>query len=137
MSHPHAQLVARGYEAVARGDFDALGMFLADDVVWHVPGRGLISGDYHGRDGVIRFFSTAQQLTDGTMRVELHDVAATDHHAFAIQTNHATRNGTTLEARAVAVFDIRDDRAAEVWFFTTRQDDNAAFWSSDATGGQP
>lgn len=129
MSHPHAQLVARGYDAVARGDLDALADVLADDVVWHVPGNGLISGDYHGHDGVVEFFTKAQQLANGTMRVELHDITATDEHTFAIQTNRAERDGKTLEARAVAVFDVRDDKAAEVWFFTNSQDDNDQFWS--------
>lgn len=129
MSHPHAQLVARGYEAVARGDLDALGKFLDDDIVWHVPGKGLISGDYHGRDGVVEFFTTAQQLSQGTMRVDLHDVAATNDHTFAIQTNRAERNGKTLEARAVAVFDVRDDKVAEVWLYTNSQYDNDQFWS--------
>lgn len=129
MTHPHAQIVARGYGAVARGDLDALASVLADDIVWHVPGRGLISGDYHGHDGVAAFFTKAQQLANGTMRVELHDIAATNDHTFAIQTNRAERDGKTLAARAVAVFHVRDGKAAEVWFFTNSQYDNDAFWS--------
>lgn len=129
MTHPHVELVARGYDAVARGDLDALARVLADDIVWHVPGKGLISGDYHGHDGVVAFFTKAQQLANGTMRVQLHDIAATNDHTFAIQTNRAERDGKTLEARAVAVFDVRDDKAAEVWFYTNSQYDNDQFWS--------
>ena len=129
MTHPNAQLVARGYEAVARGDLDALAEVLADDIVWHVPGRGLISGDYRGKDGVLGFFAKAQQLSNGTMRVELHDIASTDDHTFVMQVNRAERNGETLTARLVAVFDVRGGKAAEAWFFTDSQYDNDAFWS--------
>lgn len=129
MTHPHAQLVAGGYDAVARGDLEALADVLADDIVWHVPGDGRISGDYQGIDGVREFFTTAQQLSHGTMRVELHDIAATDDHTFAIQTNRAERDGKVLDARAVAVFRVRDGKGTEVWFFTNSQYDNDAFWS--------
>lgn len=129
MTHPHAELVSSGYAAVADGDLDALAAVLADDIVWHIPGNGLISGDYQGHDGVVEFFTMAQQLANGTMRVELHDIAATDDHAFALQTNRAERNGETLEARAVAVFHVRDGKAAEVWFFTNSQHANDQFWS--------
>ena len=129
MAHPHAQLVASGYDAVARGDLDALAAVLAEDILWHVPGQGVISGDYRGRDGVVEFFTKAQELSNGTMRVELHDISATDDHTFAIQTNRAERNGKTLNARVAAVFHVRDGKAAEVWFFTNSQYDSDAFWS--------
>ena len=30
--------------------------FFAEDILWHVGGRGQLAGDYRGRDAVYRFF---------------------------------------------------------------------------------
>lgn len=129
MAHPNEQVLRKGYEAVAQGDFAAAAETLAEDVVFHVPGAGLISGEYRGRDAVFEFFAKSQQLSGGTFRIELHDVAATDEHAIALQINRAERNGKTLEARVVGVYHVRAGKASEAWFLTDTQDENDEFWS--------
>lgn len=129
MAHPNEQLLRKGYEAFAQGDLETVKEIFAEDIVFHVPGRGLISGEYKGRDEVFGFFAKGQELSGGTLRIELHDVAATDDHAIALQMNRGERNGKTLAARVVAVYHVRDGKAAECWFFTDSQDENDRFWS--------
>ncbi len=129
MGHPNEELLRKGLEAFARGDLDTVKEILAEDIVFHVPGRGMISGEYRGRDAVLGFFAKGQQLSGGTLRIEHHDVAATDEHAIALQINRAQRNGKTLEARVVGVYHIREGRATEAWFLTDSQDENDDFWS--------
>lgn len=129
MAHPNEELLRSGYGAFARGDVDAVKEIFADDVVFHVPGQGLISGEYRGREAVLEFFARGQTLSGGSLRIELHDIAATDEHAIALQINHAERNGRTLAARVTGVYHIRAGRAAEAWFLTDNQDENDRFWS--------
>jgi uncharacterized protein len=46
--------VARGYvEAVSKRDMSTVGMLLADDVVWHQPGAGDLSGTFRGKGEVL------------------------------------------------------------------------------------
>jgi ketosteroid isomerase-like protein len=45
---PNVKIVRRGYAAFNNGDTSALAALIAENVVWHVPGRSLIAGDYHG-----------------------------------------------------------------------------------------
>jgi len=129
MAHPNEELLRRGYEAFAQGDLKAVKEIFVEDIVFHVPGRGLMSGEYRGREAVLGFFAKGQELSGGTLRIELHDVAATDEHAIALQINRAERNGKTLAARVVAVYHIRDGKAAEAWFLTDSQDENDQFWA--------
>jgi ketosteroid isomerase-like protein len=49
MSHVNEELVGRAYEAVATGAVGSVLDRFDEDVVWHVGGRNLLSGDYHGR----------------------------------------------------------------------------------------
>jgi len=67
------------------------------------------------------------ELSGGTYRQELHDIAATDEHAIALVIVHAERNGTTIEYRSAEAFHIRDGVATEAWFMNDTPDDD--FWS--------
>lgn len=129
MAHPNEDLLRKGYEAFAQSDLGTVKEIFADDIVFHVPGRGLISGEYRGRDAVFGFFAKGQELSAGALRIELHDVAATDEHAITLQINRAERGGKTLEARIVAVYHLRDGKATEARFFTDSQYENDEFWS--------
>jgi ketosteroid isomerase-like protein len=129
MAHPNEEMLRRGYEAFAQGDLEAVKEIFPEDIVFHVPGRGLISGEYRGREAVLGFFAKGQELSGGTLRIELHDVAATDEHAIALQINRAERNAKTLAARVVGVYHIRGGKASEAWFLTDSQDENDQFWS--------
>lgn len=129
MAHRNEELLRTGYEAFGRGDLETVKEVFSEDIVFHVPGRGLISGEHRGRDSVFGFFAKGQQLSGGSLQIELHDVAATDEHAIALQTNRAERNGKTLDARVVGVYHVREGKATEAWFLTDSQDENDEFWS--------
>lgn len=129
MAHRNEELLRTGYEAFGRGDLETVKEVFSEDIVFHVPGRGLISGEYRGRDAVFGFFAKGQQLSGGSLQIELHDVAATDEHAIALQANRAERNGKTLGARVVGVYHVREGKATEAWFLTDSQEENDEFWS--------
>lgn len=116
--HPNAQLVRRAYDAFQRGDLDGLRRdFFAADIKYHVPGRSQLAGDLEGADAVLDLFRKLFELTDGSYRVELHDVLATDEHAVALGRQFASRPGTSLEDIYCQVFHVRDGKLSEVWFF--------------------
>ncbi len=122
--HPNVELVRRGYQAFADGDMAWMKENLAGDIVWHVPGNNPLSGDKVGIDPVLAFFGQTIQMTEGTFRIELHDVVGGEDHVVALTTATGSRpDGRTLVNRAAQIFHVRDGKAAEVWNFT---DDQAA-----------
>jgi ketosteroid isomerase-like protein len=116
MAHPNEDRFREGYAAFQRGDLDALrNDYLADDIVWHSPGRNPLSGDYRGIDEVMQAFGKIIEETGGNFRLEIHDCVANDEHAVVIGTVHGERNGNVLDDHYTHVVHMRDGKVSESW----------------------
>ena len=130
MAHPNEDLVRAGFAAFTRGDIDALrAQYFASDIRWHVPGRSPLASDYAGAAQVVEFFGRLFELSQGTLRLELHDVLANDEHAVALYTVRAEREGRRLEDNMVATFHVRDGKITEAWTQATDLYASDEFWS--------
>lgn len=127
--HPNLELLRRGYAAYGAGDMDTINELFADDVVWHIGGRSALSGDYEGKEQVFGFFAKLLELSDGTSKVEVHDLLASDDHGVAVVKESATRGGSSHEGNAVHVFHLRDGRVTEFWDAQTDQYAADEFWA--------
>jgi ketosteroid isomerase-like protein len=128
MSEQNAQLIRDGYEAFAQGDIPAvLGLF-DEDIDWHVPGRSPLSGDYHGRDGVMGFFTKSMELSNGTLKVEVDEVVADGDRVVVFSTVSARRNGRSLSAPEVHCWRLSDGKAVEFREFQGDQQNEDEFW---------
>lgn len=129
MSHPNHDLIKRAYDAFGRGDIPTVLGILDKGIRWHVPGQSPLSGDYIGHEQVLGFFQKSMELSGGTLRIELHDIVASDAVVFVLCTLSATRSGKQAEFLAVHLWRIFDSRAIE---FREFQGDEAAenkFWA--------
>jgi uncharacterized protein len=127
--HPNLELLRRGYAAYGSGDMDTINELFADDVVWHVAGRSSLSGDYNGKEQVFGFFAKLQEMSEGTSKVEVHDLLANDEHGVAVVTESATRSGRNHGGNATHVFHLRDGQVTEFWDAQTDQYAADEFWS--------
>jgi ketosteroid isomerase-like protein len=69
--HPNARIVESFYAVQRRfyaGDDVAaeLRRLLAGNVVWHVPGRSAIAGEYRGREQVLAYFTLRREIATVT-----------------------------------------------------------------------
>ena len=127
--HQNVELLRQGYDAFAKGDMDALRDLFAEDVVWHVPGNNLLSGDYEGRDAVFGFFGKLLQETGGSFRQDVHDILANDTHGVALVEFHAERGGKTFDGRSVHVMHVDNGQLTEFWNFLEDTTEADEFWS--------
>ncbi len=127
--HPNAALLRNGYEAFNKGDMATLREMFSEDMVWHVPGNNLLTGEHRGRDAVFAFFARIAELSGGTYRAELHDVLANDEHAVGLARATGNRQGKQLDTRDVAIYHVRNERITEAWTFTEDQRVTDEFWS--------
>jgi ketosteroid isomerase-like protein len=127
--HPNLELLRRGYAAYSAGDMDTINELFADDVVWHVAGRSPLSGDYNGKEQVFGFFARLQEMSEGSSKVEVHDLLANDEHGVAVVTESATRSGRDHVGSAAHVFHLRDGQVTEFWDAQTDQYAADEFWS--------
>jgi ketosteroid isomerase-like protein len=126
--HPNEELLRREYEARAARDDDAIAELLHDEVVWHVPGRSSIAGDYSGIEEVLAYIRRRRDLVDGTFEITVHDILANDEHGLVIASGRAIRDGRTFEWRAHGLYRFRDGRIAECWVLPEDQDAFDAVW---------
>ena len=126
--HPNAELFRKGYAAFSAGDMDTVRSLFAPDIVWHVSGKNHTSGDYEGVDSVLQLFGQYFQETDGTFKVDLHDIVANDVHGVAIATLAGQKDGKSLSDRYVHVVHMKDGLQTESWIFAENPDVIDDFW---------
>jgi hypothetical protein len=127
--HPNEELLRREYEARAARDDRALAQIFAEDVVWHVPGRNAVAGEYRGIDRVVEYVHRRRELAQGTFEITVHDVLANDKYGIVIATGRVTRAGTTFEWRAHGLYRFRHGRIAECWVLPENQYEFDRIWS--------
>jgi ketosteroid isomerase-like protein len=113
--HPNAAVIRSAYEAVARGDMEALVSVLADDIVWHESMPGF-EGTYHGRDQALGLLGRVFEETG----MEVHDmsiehVLADDTHATVLLESTVSVRGRRQTSRYVDVYHLRDGKATAHW----------------------
>jgi uncharacterized protein len=129
-THPSAELVRRFHDAQQRGDAAIVMESLADDVIWHVPGKNLVSRDYNGKGEVAGFFLRVRELSGGTVRTDLIDVLGSESFAIALVRVFAQRNGKSLDGEFQAfTYRVKNGKIAEFWFLVEDRYAVDAFWS--------
>jgi uncharacterized protein len=128
MAHPNEDLVRKGYAAFLGGDMTTLNDLLADDVVWHAPGRNQLSGTYQGKDEVFASFQKVFDLTGGTFTLDIHAVLADDEHAVVLARATGEREGRKLDDNTVQVFHISDGKVTEQWLHVGDAYASDEFW---------
>ena len=113
--HRNAKLLRKALDALLLGDLASFSAAFRDDVVWHVPGDGPLAGEYRGLPALLALFGRQAGLSDGTLRLEIRDVMASEQHAVAWQRVTARREGFLLDVTEALVFRIERGKVTEVW----------------------
>jgi len=113
--HPNAQIAREAFDAMARGDVDWLQAHMHPDVVFHQGGRFPTAGTYTGRDAVFGHMMEFFALVDFSMKIAVHDIAATDDHAVSLVQVSIDYQGRHLDFDEAHVWHIRDGVATEMW----------------------
>ena len=129
VSNANQQLIERAYAAFAQGDVSTVLASMADDILWHVPGRGPISGDYIGHEQVLGFFRRFMELSGGTFRIAVDDVLAKGDRVIVLVTESAQRRGRIWSSPQVHAWTVKDGKATVFWQFQGDQQTEDEFWS--------
>lgn len=113
--HPNAQFARDAFDAIARGDTAWLEAHMHADVVFHQGGRFPTAGTYNGRDAVFGHMMEFFALVDFSMKIAVHDIAASDEHAVSLVQVSIDYQGRHLDFDEVHVWHVRDALATEMW----------------------
>jgi ketosteroid isomerase-like protein len=122
-------VVRRIFDAFARKDGFPLRDVFAEDAVWIVPGRSVMSGSFNGRDEIFRFLGRLPRETDGTYGSHLIDVLVSESRAAALYRASGERDGRRLDLDQVLLFRFRDGVVSEVLALPSDPAAFEAFWA--------
>jgi ketosteroid isomerase-like protein len=123
------QLIARLYAAFGDQDFPAVLQALRDDILWHVPGQGPLSRDYHGHQEVLGLLAQVMERSGRTFRIRVDDLLANDTRVVALVTESGQREGRSWSSYQVHAWTVEDGKASVFWHYQGDQRSDEAFWS--------
>ncbi len=132
MTDDNLAVIRRGYDAFGRGDVAAVLTILDDEIRWHIPGRSPLSGDYHGHQELIGFFTRTQELSAGTFRIHIDDMLTSDQYVVVLCTVSAERQGRQWSSPEVHVWRVADGVAVEFREYQGDQQTEDEFWSQSS-----
>lgn len=128
--HPNAVMIRGLFDSFRNHDIERIQAVIAEDAVWHFPGRvGRLAGSHRGRDAIFTFLADVMQLTDGTFGLDLETVVADDDTAVALFRGHGQRSGRTLDNPTCLKICIRGGQAVEIWEFVWDLYSVDKFWT--------
>jgi uncharacterized protein len=113
--HPNAATARATMSAFNRGDMETFAAALADDVVWHAPGKNRFSGDFVGKAAALGRFQEQAAAGVALHFEDLHDVVGNDEHVLAMLTLQVTGPGGKHTGPSIFVFHVRDGSLTEFW----------------------
>jgi uncharacterized protein len=126
----NAQIISNAYDAFARGDVATVLAALSPKIMWHVPGRSPLSGDYKGHDEVVGFFSKCMELSNGSLQIRVDEVIAAGERVVVLTTVSAERNAQSWSSPEVHVWRVVDEQAVDFHEFQGDQQTEDEFWTS-------
>jgi hypothetical protein len=129
MTGAKAQRLAEAMALISRGEVERFGeVLLADDVVWHWPGRSSVSGDYQGREAALGLLRGFHELTGGRLNVQPVGILEGEHHLMSFTHVTADREDAHLDVTmADAMRFGPDSRVVEYWTLSNDQSGVDAF----------
>ncbi len=104
MQHPNALLLEKIYVEFARGDIPSLLALCDDKITFQISGKSRLAGKYTKADFAGSFMAKLGELSGGTLKVEVHDILASDRHGVVLVSDHLTRKGEKLQIRSAHVW---------------------------------
>ena len=124
------EFLTRQREMYAGGDLAAVGVLLAEDVLWHVPGTSPIAGDYRGREAVTGYFRLRRELGGGAIRVAKRGQAHHEEALVQLADGRAPLGGREVVWRTAGVYRVADGRIAEAWLVPLDQEYFDRVWAA-------
>jgi len=95
------------------GDLAGVAESVAPDVVYCIPGRASVSGEFHGVEEVISAFGRLRRESGGTINAEPQNVAADADTVMFTARVTARHDGRSLDVVNAYAFRFRDGKLAE------------------------
>lgn len=131
LDHPLVRKVMDYQLAMARGDVASARTVFQPDVVYTVPGRSVLAGEYRGPDAVMGYLGRLMELTQGSYSISKMRWYASGNEVALATRNHASRAGRSLDWDEVILFTFEDGLKKRIDLLSGDQYGMDALFTSD------
>lgn len=116
------ELMTEYLAAAKEGDWDTALAYLAEDIVFHIPGRSTFAGDQRGKDAAAEYIRTIRDhYRGGEIELELIDMLASEERVALLVRERFHGDGEPVEIRRANVYRVRDDAIVEISIYEADQ----------------
>lgn len=124
-----AELHRRQGEMYAGGPLEPVAELLAEEIVWHVPGRSPIAGDHRGVEAVLAYFAKRRELARATMAMHPGAAIADGEAVVQLVDGTARIGGEEVRWRTVGAYRVEGGLVREVWLVPLDLDRFDRIWA--------
>lgn len=125
------ETVKQYFEALRTGNLALLGSLFADDVIWHQPGSGKLSGTHRGKKAVFDLFGQFVEISGGSFKIDqVSSIMGNGSQVAAVLHFSARKkSGESISMDGVDLMRIENGKIAEVYLFSGDQAAEDRFWN--------
>ena len=127
--HPNVLAYIGAIEAFNRNDIVAIGNYVHPDVVYRIPGRSRVAGEFRGIAGFVEALTRLRDESDGTIELTPSVVLADDHNVVARAAVTAKRRGRELTTENCYGLRFVDGKVVEGQVFLSDPEHVEDFWA--------
>ena len=124
------QVVNQYFHSLATGNFELLGALLADDITWHQPGNGSLSGVHQGKADVFKLFGKFVEISEGSFKIDAVEVVMANGNLVSaiVKFSAAKKSGAKISMSGTDLMRVENGKIKEVHLFSGDQAAEDAFW---------
>lgn len=124
------EVVESYFGYLQNSDLENLGKLFDDNILWHQPGNGQLSGVYHGKDKLFALFSEFMKRSNGTFKVdEVKNLIVNGKLVLANLHFSASHEHKSISMDGVDLMKIENGKIIEVHLFSSDQEVEDEFWN--------
>lgn len=127
----NVKVIQKYFDSLAQGDLETLGSLFADDVIWHQPGQGQLSGTYEGKQALFGLFGKFMEISQGSFRITgVESLMENGNLVTAVLSFAAQKPGHQIAMSGVDLMRIENGKIKEVHLFSGDQKAEDEFWKN-------
>lgn len=115
MIHPNAEVLHKIYADFSKNDFNSMLAACANEITFQVAGKSKLAGKFTKDTFEQNYIAPMMELSGHTLKLEVHDILASDRHAVALASQTLVRDGKTVQMRTVHVWRFENGKPV-AWY---------------------
>ncbi|MCB0422235.1 MAG: nuclear transport factor 2 family protein [Bdellovibrionales bacterium] len=122
-------VVKNYFKYLQQGEFEKLGQLFDDNIVWHQPGKGSLSGVYKGKPDLFALFGEFMTRSEGTFKIDkVHKIMINGSNVVAHLHFSAQKGSHSISMEGVDLMKVENGKIVEVHLFSGDQSSEDKFW---------